>query len=83
MCVCVCGGGGGSGPPDPSGTAHVHIEVHMFYFPNKSIHPTLNIVSVLANSVEPDKMQLGFHCLPKYSIRSHHYTKRRTDVIIR
>ena len=42
---------------------------------------SLIIVSVLANSVDPDEMPhvaafyLGLHCLPKYHLRGFQYTK--------
>ena len=42
---------------------------------------SLKIVFVLRNSVDPDEMlhnaafHLGFHCLQKYTFRSHQYTK--------
>ena len=51
---------------------------HRLLFQNKIVFLSLNIVFVLANSVDPDKMphskafHLGLHCLWQHTIRGHY-----------
>ena len=48
---------------------------------NYDVFLSLKVVSILANSADPDEMQhyaafhLGLHCLPKYPLSGFQHTK--------
>ena len=61
--------------------------LHSLQFPNDIAFLSLRVLFVLANRVDPAEMpqyvgfHQGLHCLPKYSFRSHQYTRVKGNAL--